>query len=98
MPTRLQKLSAKLLKWRYKHVSQRNFILLLSILVGLLAGLVALTLKNITFAIEAALENGIIFSQNQLYFILPFVGLFLVYLFVCLLYTSPSPRDGLLSR
>lgn len=82
MPTRLQKLSAKLLKWRYKHVSQRNFILLLSILVGLLAGLVSLTLKNITFVIEAALENGIIFSQNQLYFILPFVGLFLVYLFV----------------
>ncbi|GGH44960.1 chloride channel protein [Mangrovimonas yunxiaonensis] len=55
---------------------------LLSILVGLLAGLVSVTLKNITFAIEALLEKGIAFSQNQLYFILPFIGLLLVYLFI----------------
>lgn len=82
MPTRKKKFLKRLMIWRYRHISQRNFILLLGMLVGLLAGLVSLTLKNITFSIEAALENGIIFSQNQLYFILPVVGLFLVYLFV----------------
>ncbi len=82
MPTQKKKLLKRLMLWRYRHISQRNFILLLAMLVGLLAGLVSLTLKNITFAIEAALENGIIFSQNQLYFILPVIGLFLVYLFV----------------
>lgn len=53
---------------------------ILSILVGLGSGLVAVTIKNITFWIQALLENGIIFSKNQLYFILPLVGLFLVYL------------------
>lgn len=52
----------------------------LSVLVGLGSGIVAVTIKNITFWIQALLENGIIFSKNQLYFILPLVGLFLVYL------------------
>jgi len=77
-----QKYLKRFLIWRYKFISAKNFVFLLSIVVGLLAGLVSVTLKNITFTIEAILEKGIVFSQNQLYFILPFVGLFLVYLFV----------------
>jgi len=79
----------RFLIWRYKHISQKNFVFFLSILVGLLAGLAAVTLKNITFAIEAALEKGIAFSQNQLYFILPVIGLLLVYWFVK--YVSKKP-------
>jgi CIC family chloride channel protein len=82
-------LSKRFLIWRHKHISQKNFVFLLSILVGLFSGLAAVTLKNITFAIEAILERGIIFSQNQLYFILPFIGLLLVYLFVK--YVSKKP-------
>lgn len=54
----------------------------MSVLVGFLAGLVAVTLKNVTYFIEALLEKGIIISQNQLYFILPVIGLTLVYLYV----------------
>lgn len=46
----------------------------------MLAGLAAVTLKNITFAIQSALEGGIIFSENQLYFILPVLGLLFIYL------------------
>jgi len=65
---------------RYKYISQKNFVYLLSVLVGLLTGVAAVTLKNITFTIQKGLEKGIIFSQNQLYFILPVIGLFLVYL------------------
>ncbi len=55
---------------------------ILSGIVGLLAGLASVTLKNITFSIEALLERGIIFSENHLYFILPVIGLLLVYLMV----------------
>ena len=66
--------------WRYKSVSQKNFVYFLCILVGLLAGLATVLLRNLTFAIEMALEKGIIFSQNQLYFILPVIGLLFVYL------------------
>lgn len=66
--------------WRNKYISQKKFIILASAIVGFLTGLAAVTLKNITFSIEKILEKGIIFSQNQLYFILPVIGLFLVYL------------------
>lgn len=81
----------RLLIWRYKHISHKNFIFLLSMLIGLLAGLISVTLKNITYTIESILEKGIVFSQNQLYFILPFVGLFLVFLFTK--YVSKKPFE-----
>ncbi|WGD33503.1 chloride channel protein [Olleya sp. YS] len=68
--------------WRLKHISEKNFTYMLSGLVGLLAGLAAVTLRNITFTIEGTLDNLAVFSKNQVYFILPVIGLFLVYLFV----------------
>lgn len=75
--------------WRYRNISEKNFILILSILVGLLAGLAAVFLKNITYAIEAVLEHGIVSSQNQLYFILPVIGLLMVFVFVKFISRKP---------
>ncbi|ASV30000.1 chloride channel protein [Maribacter cobaltidurans] len=82
MPTQNKSLLKRLLIWRYKNISEKTFIYILSVVVGLLAGLASVTLKNVTYFIEASLEKGIIFSQNQLYFILPIIGLTLVYLYV----------------
>ncbi|WAC00792.1 chloride channel protein [Lacinutrix neustonica] len=76
---------------RYKHLSEKNFVFILSALVGLLAGLAAVILKNITFTIESLLSKSIAFSSNQLYFILPVIGLLLVYLFVK--YVSKKPLE-----
>lgn len=53
----------------------------MSVVVGLLAGLAAVTLKNLTYFIESLLGKAIVFSDYQLYFILPIVGLTLVYLY-----------------
>ncbi len=61
----------------------------MSIVVGFLAGLVSVTLKNVTYFIQSALEGGIVFSQNQLYFILPIIGLTLVYLYVKFVHKKP---------
>ena len=72
----------KFLKWRYATISNKTFVQLMSVLIGFLAGLVAVSLKNLTYFIEALLERGIIISQNQLYFILPVIGLTLVFLYV----------------
>ncbi|MGB1307316.1 MAG: chloride channel protein [Oceanihabitans sp.] len=105
-----QPLIKRFLIWRYKNISQKNFVFMLSLLVGLLAGLVSVTIKNITFTISTALEKGIIFSKNQLYFILPVIGLFLVYLFAKYISKKPlehaipsilfslSKKGGILSR
>lgn len=82
MPYQKNKLLKQIYKWRYKHISQKTFVYILSVVVGLLAGLASVTLKNITYFIEASLEKGIIFSSNQLYFVLPIIGLTLVYIYV----------------
>lgn len=82
MPTQQQKLFTQFIKWRYKNISNKTFTHIMAVVVGLLAGLAAVTLKNLTYFIESLLEDGIVISGNQLYFILPIIGLTLVYLYV----------------
>lgn len=82
MANPFQKLFTRFLKWRYKHISNKTFTHILAVAVGLLAGLASVVLKNLTFFIESSLESGIVFSSNQLYFILPIIGLTLVFLYV----------------
>ncbi|MBO6632535.1 MAG: chloride channel protein, partial [Psychroserpens sp.] len=106
----IQKLIKRLLILRYKYISQKNFIFLLAILIGLLAGLVSVLIKNITFGIEWILDHLAIVSRNSIYFILPVIGLWLVYLFVKYVSKKPiehaipsilfalSKKDGLLAR
>lgn len=61
----------------------------MSLIVGFLAGIVAVTVKNSTYFIESLLKKGIVFSENQLYFILPTIGLTLVYLYVKFIHKEP---------
>ncbi|MCV6631104.1 MAG: chloride channel protein [Flavobacteriaceae bacterium] len=84
-----KKIFTSFLKWRYKHISQKNFLFILSVLVGFIAGLAAVTIKNITHYIEWILDKGIVFSQNQLYFVLPTIGLLLVYLYMKFILRKP---------
>ncbi len=66
--------------WRYKYISERNFIYILSILVGFLAGIGTVLLKNFTHYIQLLLDLRLFKSfQSSLYFILPIVGLVLVF-------------------
>ncbi|MBC3846051.1 chloride channel protein [Winogradskyella echinorum] len=109
MPTK-SNFFKRFLIWRYKHISEKNFVFILSLVIGLLAGLISVLIKNITFAIEAIFEKGIILSENSIYFILPIIGLFLVYLFVKYISKKPSghaipsilyslsKRDGILDK
>jgi CIC family chloride channel protein len=83
MPTQLKSILRKFLIWKYKYISERQFIYILSILVGLLAGLGTVALKNITHFIKELLEGKFIKEiHNTLYFIFPIIGLFIVYLLV----------------
>lgn len=77
------------LKWRYKNISNRTFVHLMSIVSGLVAGLAAVCLKNITYLIESLLNLGVVISHNQLYFILPTIGLTLVYIYVKYVHKAP---------
>jgi len=71
----------KFLIWRYKHISERQFMFILSILVGFLAGMGTVLLKNFTHYIQLFFELSFFKNyQNSLYFIFPIIGLILVYL------------------
>jgi len=81
----------RLLLLRYRYMSHKNFIFVLAILIGLLSGLVSVTIKNITYGIQWLLDHLVIVSANSIYFILPVIGLWLVYLFVK--YVSKRPVE-----
>ena len=73
----------KFLKWRYKHISNQQFTNIASAIIGLLAGLGAVTLKNVTHLIQRLLEGEFIKDIHQLfYFIFPIIGLLLVLLII----------------
>ncbi len=82
MTDRLKQYFNQFLQWRYKNISNKTFTQILSVVVGFLAGLASVTLKNLTYFIESLLQKGIIISDYQLYFITPIIGLTLVYLYV----------------
>ena len=86
MKETLSALLRKFLIWKYKHISERNFVFMLSALIGLVAGLISVLIKNITFAIAYFAELGLSVTRNGLYFFLPMLGLFGVYLMVERLY------------
>ncbi|MFH4968473.1 chloride channel protein [Gaetbulibacter sp. M240] len=81
MPFSSKNLLRKFLIWKYKHISERQFVFMLSILVGFLAGMGTVALKNLTHYIKLLFELELFKNyQNSLYFIFPLIGLFLVYL------------------
>ncbi|NLP57271.1 chloride channel protein [Lutibacter sp. B1] len=81
MPNSLKDLLRKFLIWKYKHISERQFIYISSAIIGLMAGLGAVTLKNLTHLIQQLLEGELIKEIHQaFYFIFPIIGFFLVLL------------------
>ncbi len=81
MPLSSKSLLRKFLIWKYKHISELQFIYILSILVGFLAGMGTVLLKNLTHYIRLLFELDFFNDyKNSLYFIFPIIGLLLVYI------------------
>lgn len=73
----------KFLIWRIRHVSNKQFIYALSIIVGLAAGLGAVTLKNTTHLISKFFTRDFSFWNFKYeYVILPTIGILLVILII----------------
>jgi len=83
MSATLKKILTKIHIWRYKHISERQFIYLLSILVGFLSGVAAVVLKNITHFFQHLLEGKLVqYYHHAFYFVFPIIGLVFVYLII----------------
>ena len=81
MPTTTKKRLRKFLIWKYKHVSEVQFVYILSILAGFLAGMGTVVLKNLTHYIRLLFEYETLKNHHHaLYFIFPIIGLLLVYI------------------
>lgn len=81
MPTQKRNIITRFLIWRIKNIPHEQFIFIMSIVVGLLAGIGAVVLKNLTHLIQHLLEVRVVADYHAaFYFIFPIIGLTLVIL------------------
>jgi CIC family chloride channel protein len=72
-----------LLDWREKHIKEKHFILILSLIIGILTAFAAILLKTAIHAIQQLLTERIdITNANWLYLVYPIIGILLAGLFV----------------
>jgi len=91
LPKRLQLVLTYIYKWRYKHITETQFIYILAVFVGFLAGLGVVLLKNITHFIQELLEGRIIKDYHTaFYFIFPIIGLVLLFLLKKYFFKKPT--------
>lgn len=77
------KIIRRFLVWRFKHLNQRQFLYILSFIVGILSGLAAVLLKNTIHYTHLLLTKGFdVESESFWYLAYPLIGIFLTVLFV----------------
>ena len=74
---------SRFLSWRVRHIKESTFIIILSLLVGIITGLAGTFLKNsVHYTHQFFTEHLQIDSGSLLFFVYPFIGIFLTSLFV----------------
>lgn len=80
---KLKALYENMIVWRERKIPMQNFIIILSLIVGVLTAFAAIVLKNIIHLIKGFLEENInIEGVNYLYLLFPAMGILLASLFV----------------
>ncbi|MCX2474560.1 chloride channel protein [Pedobacter sp. MC2016-05] len=73
----------KINQYRKSKISNRNFLIILAVIVGILAGLAAAALKSLTHHIEEFLQSDWHWKYKYyLYFIFPMIGILLTVLYI----------------
>ncbi|MBA7565293.1 Voltage-gated ClC-type chloride channel ClcB [subsurface metagenome] len=76
------KFIGKFLVWRGEHITERQFVYILSFFIGLISGLAAVVLKNTIHYTHEFLTRGFdIESESYWYLAYPVVGIFLTIMF-----------------
>ncbi|WP_373057681.1 chloride channel protein [Zunongwangia sp. H14] len=77
----------RFLDWKTKHLTHQQFLMLLSAIIGFIAGLGAVAIKNLTHFIQTLLEGEFIANYHDaFYFIFPMIGLALTMAIVRLIF------------
>lgn len=97
MDNQLKKISlaGRIISWRLKNLTGKQFLLILSVVIGVLSGLAAVVIKNSVHLISHLIhklefEN----SLNYLYVFSPAIGIFLTVLFIKFIIRQPV-RHGI---
>lgn len=80
--------------WRLRHVSNRQFMMILSVIIGIAAGLAAVAIKSSVHLISDFVRNFLIKENSYFYLITPAVGIFLTVAFVKYIIRRPV-RHGI---
>lgn len=73
----------KILAWKEKHLTDRQMLLILAFIIGILASFAAYILHTLIHQIQAILTEGFeVNSFNWLYLVFPVIGIYLTSLFV----------------
>ncbi|GHT76410.1 chloride channel protein [Bacteroidia bacterium] len=73
----------KILSWREKYIKEKHFILILSLIIGILTAVAAILLKTSIHAIQHILtERASVSQANWFYLVFPVIGILLAGLFV----------------
>mgnify|MGYP001049568676 CR=1 FL=1 len=73
----------KLLLWRERHIKEKDFVLILALITGVLCGFASLIFKWLIHFISSSLLLNIdITGSNYLYLVYPFIGIFIVTCYV----------------
>ncbi|MFA9390100.1 MAG: chloride channel protein [Prolixibacteraceae bacterium] len=109
--TRIQKELEKFFQWRVNHINTKTFLVILSILIGITSGFVAVIIKNSVRLMHLLLDTFINEDMhNYLYIIFPLTGITFAVIFVKYILRKPvrhgipsvlyaiSRRKGYISR
>jgi len=79
----ISKWLGNLIVWRVRNIPHRNFVLVLSVVVGIFSGLAAVILKNSIHFLHRFLTEGFDLTDwNYLYLLYPMAGIFITMLYV----------------
>jgi chloride channel protein, CIC family len=69
--------------WQAKRMNHRTFLMIISVVIGILSGISAVILKNaVRFIRELLISSSPVYQENFLYLALPAIGILLTILFV----------------
>jgi len=90
-----RKLHRKFHSWRIRKISTKNFILLVSIGIGVFSGCLAVSLKNAVFFVQSLLKhNSLSQFSNTTYILAPIIGISLSVLIIRLFFKR-KPKLGI---
>ncbi len=76
-------LLTRFLIWRINHISDKHFMMIISLVIGILAGLGAVIIKNGVLLVKECLTSGFTsYYHHYLYFIYPAIGILITVIYI----------------